>query len=710
MLSPTPSSTGGLPSYVGYPQFTPAVDDQSPTVQPVVSYPTLLPMLERPPLTVSSFSLNHPTPEIYPTLPTIDPAVFYNSYMIPRTPYLVPIPMGAPVIQDQGPIEFLKQSLDQVLPGFTPHPDSHDCDHIIHQKLFDLLSRFLTSCENWPLDKKIEQCEKAVAEIVYGLMPQEQKKSYELLSLWSRLPKYELLEIAVRNHLFQGMLLQQKTLIADVYRRDKKFLSDLGDREAGLLNFATKNNQYCTPYFEISSLMVNHNLLDDLLKDTISQAPDHLPLDASIIAYEKLVSSKLKELQLENSSQTSNYFEYNLRDALSRKLISKQAQVFKEKFLQKDTFTAEEMRAAVEQIVQFAKYGNPEILLLIETFELDAGDISPFDTVRSSILVKQEQLIQNLSSNRTEPGFWAKLIHKKEPSLESCVAAIQAHIMKQLETVDWAEQRWLELQTPIPIMPIHDLPVTPSAPPPELAPPIPDQIPVYTPPPSPILTPPPIVDLPTPPSPPPVDSPVIHPPISERVVDLTPHAPEPVLVRATDLSIPLVSYVGLAFDDLLKNPNDQETWKSLPEVVQIDVLRHTFHYKSCEGKAEDVARRLFKTTPALQRQFTALSKKPHSIETKALSEEFVNTGVKLLELYYSPKAIKEPYHFIQEFKKLPKEPRFFQYVYEMAKSAGVHIEPWDHHFAEYNWDRPGMIALSVQALERCLHTTPRGGA
>src|SRR5262249_33643173 len=120
------------------------------------------------------------------------------------------------------------------------------------------------------------------------------------------------------------------------------------------------------------------------------------------------------------------------------------------------------------------------------------------------------------------------------------------------------------------------------------------------------------------------------------------------------------------------------------------------------GKAEDAACRIFKQMPKIQEQLEILKRK-NLVGKSALSETFIKKGEEILALYYSPEWSK--INFAHHLQALPHENLFFQYVYEMALEAGIHIEPGDYNFAGNNWLNLGMIKLSMQALERCLHTS-----
>src|SRR5262249_29176345 len=102
-------------------------------------------------------------------------------------------------------------------------------------------------------------------------------------------------------------------------------------------------------------------------------------------------------------------------------------------------------------------------------------------------------------------------------------------------------------------------------------------------------------------------------------------------------------------------------------------------------------------------QMDGWNKKKLSGVDNGLDQHFIKEGQALLDFLYSDKVSGQYFEFIQRFQALPKNALFYQYVYEMAVKANVRIESWDHEFAKYNWDKPSILPLSIQALERCLH-------
>jgi hypothetical protein len=167
-------------------------------------------------------------------------------------------------------------------------------------------------------------------------------------------------------------------------------------------------------------------------------------------------------------------------------------------------------------------------------------------------------------------------------------------------------------------------------------------------------------------------------------------------------SKPVNSYIDIAFKNLLESTkSDKEKWEALPPVVQKDALRHVWHL-GIKGEAESLARRIYKDSKIFE-----LARKQELLQNPntGLNQSFMDKGQELLDFRYSDAGARNYHKFLQRFNELPKELRFYQYVYEMAKANGVKIEDWDHDYAKYNWNKEKILPLALQALERCLHTS-----
>jgi hypothetical protein len=322
------------------------------------------------------------------------------------------------------------------------------------------------------------------------------------------------------------------------------------------------------------------------------------------------------------------------------------------------------------------------IQLISEIFELPVCN-NPFAIVRTKISEETEQQLANPFPEKSHAKLlgWVRIpfvSSRKSPDQKK--KEIEELGRKKLETIEWIERDWNALlglnmvAKPVNSADFQLPKIEPSAPPLDD---FPDE------------------EIPT--------AAIINPVPVETTEP-------PKKLKPEDPNVPLISYVDITFKELLSQGNDHDKWHGLPPDVRKDVLRHVNYLPALwGGKAETLACRIFKNDGVvIDREVRRLAKEryPRS-STAALKEEFISTGEAFLDFYYSDKMIVQYKNFIDRFQALPKEPQFFSYVYEMAQAANVHIEPWDHEFAEHNWDKPGILHLSVQALERYLHTTSK---
>ncbi|MBS0620591.1 MAG: hypothetical protein JSS61_03930 [Verrucomicrobia bacterium] len=154
--------------------------------------------------------------------------------------------------------------------------------------------------------------------------------------------------------------------------------------------------------------------------------------------------------------------------------------------------------------------------------------------------------------------------------------------------------------------------------------------------------------------------------------------------------LPLRSYTDLVFmPEMLHN---------LPDLVLTDVMHH-LSKEGLIGKVEKAAYEVLKKdSPDQSEEAKKLRKRaiqaiflesPHALGEKILT--WHRLGVKQEEI-------------LSAFNQFPKDGRFYQYVYEQAKHAGIEIADWDQKWAENHWKDPEVIPHSIQALKRYLHT------
>ncbi len=195
----------------------------------------------------------------------------------------------------------------------------------------------------------------------------------------------------------------------------------------------------------------------------------------------------------------------------------------------------------------------------------------------------------------------------------------------------------------------------------------------------------------------------------------------------------IISYVDLTFSEEIKNANTYEdVRKSLPEHALRDVLRHLSRYTIIEGKVEKMIENYNNGEIKAGRynwinvndQLQPINSKKYTLQPVGISEELISKGEEILKTHYelpvrmysgNPENYElhnkqcdrahEQYRaaFTDYINQIKGTSLFFQYLYEQAIAANIHIGDWDKQYAEHNWNKEGMHMLSIQALERCLH-------
>lgn len=437
----------------------------------------------------------------------------------------------------------------------------------------------------------------------------------------------------------------------------------------------------------------------------VAEAAYHFALTLGIEPNEQTIEKKLRELNAVDPQRTARQFEYHLCDAIGRKMVLKQKEIFKAQFENTGIISFDEIETSSKSIDRvfsgngkFSSIPNAKQLLLSETLsEIEKIDLpmeqknlaQRFFSPLSMFYGKSPEVI--LTKNRLKTIELVKQsMHKPMPSTTDALWG---------ENEKWDEPEDLTLSgdssaefsdSDYDLKPVKTLSLYPNL----------DRFEIR-----------------------PIESRSLYPCLSDTNTLFTPFDQNNLksceIDRTWVTETPIVtdpgfklhfriSYIDLACADVIKkNQSDQTTWDSLPGIIQKDALMHCIHLQSCQGSIEELACRLFKSINELQMQLRLSRLKSFPVKT-TLSEKFIKKGEELLLLYYSDKYNTSSLaclDFYEELLSLPKETLFFQYVYEMAVAAGIHIEPWDHNYAENHWRRIDMICLSIQALERCLHTT-----
>ncbi len=191
-----------------------------------------------------------------------------------------------------------------------------------------------------------------------------------------------------------------------------------------------------------------------------------------------------------------------------------------------------------------------------------------------------------------------------------------------------------------------------------------------------------------------------------------PVAPQPVPVvqqavmpKVEAQNVSMISYIDLVFSDL-DSGNDQERMTRVPRIVLRDAVIHVLTFLTMNGGMEDTIRRLFANRlHDLYALNATLEKEKLPSAGQGIDPNLMEEGEKVLKLIYQDGFRKDYKGLMKRMETLADQlPRFYINVYMMAVAAGVKIEAWDQEWAKYHWNEPAYFHLSIQALERTLHT------
>ncbi|MBS0652538.1 MAG: hypothetical protein JSR39_03330 [Verrucomicrobia bacterium] len=172
---------------------------------------------------------------------------------------------------------------------------------------------------------------------------------------------------------------------------------------------------------------------------------------------------------------------------------------------------------------------------------------------------------------------------------------------------------------------------------------------------------------------------------------------------------PTGSYVHIAFHDLLERTKaDEDLFAQFPKPVQRDLMRHLFHtrlvgpaearieaafQKNVDGKKVAHINHLYTRELAqLDKQLKTTTRTPEQLQ-----------GEEILNLYYQGK--QNDGTFLDKLSAYPVTELFLYYVWDIAKNANVEIPETDHDWARGHYKDPHFVHLTMQALERLLHTS-----
>lgn len=189
--------------------------------------------------------------------------------------------------------------------------------------------------------------------------------------------------------------------------------------------------------------------------------------------------------------------------------------------------------------------------------------------------------------------------------------------------------------------------------------------------------------------------------------------PQPVVEKIPSIFLaplpkkPIASYVHIAFQSLLDSASDQDLYNRFSAPVQKDLMRHLY-YLGLKGPAEERVEAVFeKKVKTLYQPHTNFF---YIEELKRLDKDLVSQdtssqaaiGEKILEIYYRGEQFSS--EFIENLEQFDPQVKFLQYVRDQAQEANILLPRKEIEWARNNFKNPHFVHLTMQALERYLHT------
>ncbi len=596
------------------------------------------------------------------------------------------IPTGFKTLFTQ--LEPILNSLTALVAQRTPFDLASTDSNPVHVQLKLAAERIFTYNRLMPAADRLTIFGVAVENIINALSKVQPTADYSAQKAPNN-DNLELIETSLRYNLFEFALKKHNEEIALFINADG-FPDGLKEREEALYKFVTKGGHYLNlpsiPYLyqPLVDQGKAEEIVSNILTSILQKATGKMDLEKAISAYEPLISKELEKRNLGAPSIFANGVESEVRYILTETLLLNYVDKFQEDFTLTADMTFVKLTQAVEKLKMFLSKNQTfplpfplEASLIAHIFDLEADEPKegPFSTVIKQIEADRKNALILLSKTPAPqpielPSYLSKLnkplnkvnkiVKEYREGPASTKEGIEAFAEKRTRLVEAARTRYLALagfpsaaQSTSVIM--ND--AAPSQPAAQPQPPVPAAA---------LSAPAPAVQMPR-------------------------------VYTANDFEIPRISYVDIAFRDLFKKGEEAKSWDSLGPIVQLDVLRHLSWLRSYPGRAEEYARKRFPYMNLVDDQIKILEGSQMQRNVSGVDSAFAEKGEAFLNERYRDLS--------NRIDSVPLEPVFLRYVYEMAKEAGVEIAEWDHDFAKNNYSKNiGMIGLSVQALERRLHT------
>lgn len=639
-------------------------------------------------------------PSAYPKLP-----VFYSSFQFkPRESLCSLPPVVSPDYMAAVPV-LSRQTLTQIdqltsLDYDDYHPWQNDESNPVHaiitKVMNEVTNKFPKDATPEGFMNRLAFCEKAIFEIE------------QLPTLTSE--NKVMLELGIRDSLAKYIEVFEANKLGDVYESTKVIPNHLESIPFYLNQFATRGGYYL-PSRTVDQLgellnTIRHHFSTTLTEAFARQNIASLPLSEQFTRCHALIQEQLKPFA--SSPAIMARLEFAAHQALTQSLVEHHAPLCNEAY-EKGQPLPIDLSQMLDGLY-FLATNNGSFILYDgqdprQTFIESVFGTDNIGELRQQIqqrAIHEIAMIERASTATSAPvqpkSFWSKFnFFSKEPSPEELARQAASRKATALSQVDAKQQAQglaidqLEGYMTRPQQPITTLDqFKPSAPPFDEVASLYPQLPVTHP--TPAVGDKPVSVLPT------VSA--IHTAASNKVILTFPAIPKK--------PKPTGSYIHIAFHDLLeRTAADEDLFAQFPKPVQRDLMRHLFHTRLV-GPAEARIEAAFqknvdgKKVVHINHLYTReLAQLDKQLKTAKQTPEQLQ-GEEILNLYYQGKQNDET--FLDKLSVYPVSELFLYYVWDIAKNANVEIPDTDHDWARGHYKDPHFVHLTMQALERLLHT------
>jgi hypothetical protein len=699
------------------PSFNPQFNPSAPVLDPPPTFGSTVGSVY--PLTLAT-ELNYPQmipstcdgtpslygPIVYPKLPVVWSSwQFKESHSLLHPPTVVP-----PEFMAKDPV-LSPQLLDQIdrltaLDFDDFHPWQVNEEQPIHgligKIMNELTRKFPKEVTPEAFQYELALCEKAIFEIeqLHTIDPENKA----------------LLELGIRDALSKYIEVFEANKLGNVYGQTKVIPSYIEDIPTMLRQFATRATYY------MSSGVIHHGgeLLtsvryhfNTLLTESFNQQKmESLPLQQQFELCNTLINLHLKVFDATPTVKAN--LQFDAHQTMTSMLLQHYVPLFKQAYEAGKPLPCD-LPQLLDGLFKLASNHNNFIVAQDprQTFVQTVFGTDDIAQLRSQIAqsaLAENTLIDSTPAQTAQPAksFWSKLnIFSKEPSAEQLAreaaqrkAAAHSSVDAKQQAQNLAIDQLEAYMTGGQALVMQPLLFDPTA--------LPDSF-------KPSAPPFDFIDglLPK------TDAVVVTPVVGDKTV--TGASTLPVAQGATPSKVtmtfaaqpkktkPTGSYVHLAFRDLLeRTAEDKDLFGQFPKPVQRDLMRHLFHTRNV-GPAEARIEAAFSknvdgtkvphVNHLYTRELAQLDK--HLKSTSRTTEQ--QQGEDILSLYYQGKQNDET--FTEKLNAFPTTELFLYFVWDIAKNANVEIPDTEDNWAGKNYKDPQFIHLTMQALERFLHTS-----